>query len=101
MFELIGSIFSFAFGLVKAGLSLAWTVVNAVISLLGGLFSLILTTGSLILAGGLILLAIVRRREYKAHHRQSDTEDEADTTRTYDVDQEEFTSFYDQYRAQE
>ena len=100
MFGLIEGIFSFAFGMVEMALGLAWGAVQFVFGLLGGIFSLIMSLGGFFLVGALILVAIFRRKEYKKHraHPYSDTAEEA--TRTYDVDSEEFTSFYDQFRTQ-
>lgn len=97
MFEFIGSLFSLAFGLVKAGFSLAWGLLQGIFGLLGGFFSLILSLGGFLLAGALILVAVIRRTEYKKQ-RSGHPYEESDT-RTYDVDSEEFTSFYDQYRT--
>ena len=97
MFEFIGSIFSFAFSMVKMALSLAVGAVEFVIGLLGGIFSFILSLIGLVMAGGLVALAIHRRRAYKQHHAQQSAAEE----KVYDVDQEEFTSFYDQYRTQD
>lgn len=97
MFELIGGIFTFAIDLIKMGASLAWGVVEFVFGLLGGLFSLILSLGGFLLAGALILLAVIRRRNYKKNRHPYEESD----TRAYDVDKEEFTSFYDQFRTQE
>lgn len=99
MFELIGNLFSLAFGLIKAGFSLAWGLLQGILGLLGGLFSLILSLGGFVLAGALILVAIFRRREYKK--RRSHPYEESAPSGSYDVDTEEFTSFYDQFRAQE
>ena len=98
MIDLIGGIFSFAFGMIKMALGLAWGAVQFVFGLLSGMFSLILSLGSVLLAGALILVAIIRRKEYKQRRSQPYAENE---TRTYDVDDEEFTSFYDQYRTEE
>ncbi len=102
MFELIGGIFSFAFGMVKMGLGLAWGAVQFVFGLLGGIFSLLMSLGGFMLAGALILLAVFRRKDHKRRRAQpyADNADEQET-RTYDVDSEEFTSFYDQYRNAE
>ncbi len=102
MFELIGGIFSFAFGMVKMGLGLAWGAVQFVFGLLGGIFSLLMSLGGFMLAGALILLAVFRRKDHKRRRAQpyADNTDEQET-RTYDVDGEEFTSFYDQYRNAE
>ena len=57
MFEFIGGIFSFALGMVKMGISLAWGAVQFVVGLLGGIFSLIMSLGGFFLAGALVLLA--------------------------------------------
>lgn len=100
MFELIGSLFSFVIGLIGMALELAWGVIQFVFGLLGGIFSLFLTLGGFLLAGSLILLAIFRRRDYKKRRSQPYADNPRET-QTYDVDQEEFTSFYDQYRTQE
>ncbi len=96
MFDLIASLFSFAFGLVKMGFSLAWGLVEFILGILGGIFSLIMSLGGFMLAGALVLVAIFRRRDYKQRH-QARTGTQGGT---YDVDSEEFTSFYDQYRQQ-
>ena len=90
MFEFIGGIFSFALGMVKMGISLAW----------GGIFSLIMSLGGFFLAGALVLLAFTRRRDRKRRHAQPYAEDNGED-KVYDVDKEEFTSFYDQFRTQE
>jgi len=102
MFEFIGGMISFAFGMVKMGLSLAWGAVQFVVGLLSGVFSFVLSLGGVALAGALVLLAIFRRSEYKKHRSHPYEEaDSASEERVYDVDSEEFTSFYDQYRTQE
>lgn len=99
MFEFIGGLFSLAFGLIKGGLSMIWGLISGIFGLLGGLFSLLLSLGGFFLAGALILVAIIRRTDYKK--RRSHPYEENQQGGTYDVDTEEFTSFYDQYRAQE
>lgn len=96
MFELIGSIFSFAFGLVRMGLGLAWGMVEFILGLLGGLFTLFMSLGGFVLAGALVLVAIFRRKDKKKQHIYTDNQE-----RTYDVDAEEFTSFYDQFRTEQ
>ena len=102
MFEFIGGMISFAFGMVKMGLSLAWGAVQFVVGLLSGIFSFVLSLGGVALAGALVLLAIFRRSEYKKHRGHPYEEaDSASEERVYDVDSEEFTSFYDQFRTQE
>ena len=103
MFGLIEGIFSFVFGMVEMALGLAWGAVQFVFGLLGGIFSLIMSLGGFFLVGALILVAIFRRKEYKKRraHPYSETSDDTQETRTYDVDNEEFTSFYDQFRTQE
>ena len=83
--------------MVKAALSLAVGAVEFVIGLLGGIFSFILSLIGLVLAGGLVLLAINRRSAYKRQREQQSAAEE----KVYDVDKEEFTSFYDQYRTQD
>ena len=101
MFEFIGGIISFGFGMVKMGLGMAWGAVQFVIGLLSGVFSLILSLGGFFLAGALVLLAITRRRDYKKTHRAQPYAENQPEEQVYDVDKEEFTSFYDQFRTQE
>ena len=100
MLGLIEGIFSFVLGMLEMAFSLAWGAIQFVFGLLGGIFSLLLTLGGFFLAGALVLVAILRRSEYKKRRAQPYA-DNPHTTQTYDVDQEEFTSFYDQYRTQE
>lgn len=97
MIELIGSVFSFAFGLVELGFSLAWGMLECIFGVLGGIFSFLMALGGSLLTGGLVLLAVFRRRARREAKRHPDEEQ---STRTYDVDGEEFTSFYDQFRTQ-
>ena len=97
MFTLIGNLFSFAFGLVKMGFSLAWGLVEFILGILGGIFSLFMSLGGFILAGALVLLAVNRRKA----HKERSTQQNDQQSRTYDVDSEEFTSFYDQFRTQQ
>jgi len=99
MFEFIGGLFSLAFGLIKGGFSLLWGLLSGLLGLLGGLFSLLISLGGLLLAGSLVLLAVFRRREYKKNNGHPYEENQP--SGTYDVDTEQFTSFYDQYRSQE
>ncbi len=94
MIDFIGSIFSFAFGLIKMGFGLAMGAIQFVFGILGGIFSLLLSLGGFILAGALILVAIFRRKEKK----KADPAPEGE--KVYDVDSEEFTSFYDQFRTE-
>ena len=103
MFGLIEGIFSFVFGMVEMALGLAWGAVQFVFGLLGGIFSLFMSLGGFFLAGALVLVAIFRRKEHKKRraHPYAETTEDAQETRTYDVDNEEFTSFYDQFRVQE
>lgn len=96
MFELIGSLFSLVFGLVKMGFGLAWGMVEFILGILGGIFSLLMSLGGFVLVGALVLVAIIRRKEYKQRRGHPYEED---ASRTYDVDSEEFTSFYDQFRT--
>lgn len=97
MIGLICNVFTFAIGMVKLGLGLIWGVLQFLLGLLGGIFSIILTLGGLVLAGALVFLAVTRRSEYK-QHQQSKAES---SQRVYDVDNEEFTSFYDQFRTEQ
>ena len=101
MFGLIEGIFSFVFGMIEMAFGLAWGAVQFVFGLLGGIFSLLLSLGGFILAGGLVLLAVNRRKEYKKRkgHPYADAEDQTQEKRVYDVDEEEFDSFYDQFRT--
>lgn len=96
MFELIGSVFSLAFGVVKLIFGLIGGALQFVFGLLGGIFSFLLALGGSLLVGGLVLLAIVRRKSANKSHADDDCADRS--TRAYDVDDEEFTSFYDQFR---
>jgi membrane associated rhomboid family serine protease len=97
MFGLIEGIFSFVFGMIEMAFSLAWGAISFVFGLLGGIFSLLLSLGGFFLAGALVLVAIFRRREYKQKHQAASD----NAQRVYDVDEEEFTSFYDQFRTGE
>ena len=99
MFELIGGLFTFAVDMIRMGFTLAGDLLEFIFGLLGGLFSLMLSLGGLLLAGALVLLAIFRRKEYRK--RRSHPYEESARGGTYDVDTEEFTSFYDQFRTQE
>ena len=103
MFELIGSIFSLAFGVIKMGVGIAWSAVQFVFGLLGGLFSLLLSLGGFLLAGALVLLAIFRRSEWKKAHARQQAHPYADDSDTAAGEEngEEFTSFYDQFRSAE
>lgn len=100
MFGLIEGIFSFVFGMLEMALSLAWGAIQFVFGLLGGIFSLFLSLGGILLVGALILVAVIRRSEYRKRRTQPYA-DNPQSTQTYDVDTEEFTSFYDQFRTQE
>lgn len=93
MFDLIGSLFSFAFGMIKMGFTLVGDLLEFIFGILGGFFSLLLSLGGFLLAGALILVAIVRRKAYKQRSTQPEGQ-------VYDVDTEEFTSFYDQFREE-
>lgn len=96
MFELIGGIFSFAFGMVKMALGLAWGAVSFVFGLLGGILGLLLSMGGFLLVASLILVAIFRHRKAQqgGGHPYADSDEDA----APEVDGEEFTSFYDQFR---
>lgn len=96
MFELIGGLFSLAFGLVKMALGLAWGAVSFVFGLLGGILGLVLSLGGFLLAGSLILVAILRHSKARqtGGHPYADSDEDA----APEADGEEFTSFYDQFR---
>ncbi len=94
MIDFIGSIFSFAFGLIKLGFDLALGALQFIFGILGGIFSFFLSLGGFLLVGALILVAVFRRRAYKKAAQAPEGE------KVYDADSEEFTSFYDQFRTE-
>ncbi len=96
MFELIGGIISCVFGIIKLVFELALGLFHLVFGLIGGIFSLILSLFGFLLAGALILVFVFNRRK-----KQRTSAETTGETRTYDVDQEEFTSFYDQFHTSE
>lgn len=100
MFGLIEGIISFVFGMVEMALGLAWGAVELVFGLLGGLLSLLLSLGGVVLVGALILLAVFRRRDHqKQGHPYAENNSQPEPEKS--DDEEEFTSFYDQFRTQE
>lgn len=80
MLDLILFPFRLVFSLIAAAGRLIGGVFSLVFGILGGVLSLAVSLGGLLLVGGLIALAIQRRKEYRA--RQSNP-------------QEDFVSFYD------
>ncbi len=88
MFHLIGRIVEFAFQAVGFAIEMFFSVFSLALNILGTLFSVFLGLGALGLIAALIF--IVRRGK-----RKTSTEPQQ---RVYDVDGEEFTSFYDQFR---
>ncbi len=100
MFELIGGIFSFAFGMIEMCFGLVWGAVQFVFGLLGGIFSLLLSLGGFFLAGALVLVAIFRRKDRKnaGGHPYAESSEEPETDES---DPDHFDSFYDQYRTQQ
>lgn len=80
MLDLILFPFRLVFSLIAAAGRLIGGVFSLVFGILGGVLSLAVSLGGLLLVGGLIALAIQRRREYRAHQDQA---------------QDDFVSFYD------
>lgn len=90
MFHLIGQVIEFAVSMIGMVLDLAFGALSLVFSILGGIFSFFLSLGVLGIVVALIF--IVRRGKKKK------AEEPRQSQRMYDVDGEEFTSFYDQFR---
>jgi hypothetical protein len=90
MFGLIEGIVSFSLGMVEMVLELAFGLVEMVLGLLGGALSLIFSLGGFVLFA--VLLGIFLRRRVARKERAAYTEPA--------TPQEEFDSFYDQYRTQ-
>ncbi len=90
MFGLIEGIVSFSLGMVEMVLELAFGAVELVFGLLGGALSLIFSLGGFILFA--VLLGIFLRRRVVRKERTSHAEPAAP--------EEDFDSFYDQYRTQ-
>lgn len=80
MLDLLLLPFRLVFSLIAAAGRLIGGVFSLVFGILGGVLSLAVSLGGLLLVGGLIALAIQRRREYRA---------------CQDHAQEDFVSFYD------
>lgn len=80
MLDLILFPFRLVFSLIAAAGRLIGGVFSLVFGILGGVLSLAVSLGGLLLVGGLIALAIQRRKEYRAHQNQA---------------QDDFVSFYD------
>lgn len=80
MLDLILFPFRLVFSLIAAAGRLIGGVFSLVFGILGGVLSLAVSLGGLLLVGGLIALAIQRRKEYHAHQDQT---------------QDDFVSFYD------
>ena len=96
MILIISDIIGYIISIIKLVLGFVWSGIEACFGLLGGVFSFVLWIIGFLLALALVMLAIHRRAEYK-QHKQAQAES---TQRVYDVDEEEFTSFYDQYRTE-
>ena len=90
MFGLIEGILSFALGMVEMVLELVFGLVEMVFGLLGGALSLFFSLGGFILFA--VLLGIFLRRRGARKERTPYAEPAAP--------QEDFDSFYDQYRTQ-
>ena len=96
MILIITDIIGYIISIIKLVLGFVWSVIEACFGLLGGMFSFVLWIIGFLLALALVMLAIHRRAEYKQRKQ-----DQAEIPqRVYDVDEEEFTSFYDQYRTE-
>ena len=80
MLDLLLVPFKLVFDLIAAAGRLVGGVLSLIFGILGGALSLLVSLGGLLLAVGLIALALQRRKEYRA--RQDDP-------------QEDFVSFYD------
>ena len=80
MLDLLLFPFRLVFSLIAAVGRLVGGVFSLVFGLLGGVLSLLVSLGGLLLIGGLIALALQRRKEYRARQ---------------DSAQEDFVSFYD------
>lgn len=80
MLDLLLLPFRLVFSLIAAAGRLIGGVFSLVFGILGGVLSLAVSLGGLLLVGGLIALAIQRRKEYRAHQDQA---------------QDDFVSFYD------
>ena len=96
MFELIGNLIGLVFELVSMVFSLVFGGIGLVFGILGGVFSLVLSLGGFVLIAALIAVAVKRRRKYRAHRQQT-----AEAEPAASMQEEEFTSFYDQFRTQE
>ena len=80
MLDLLLFPFRLVFSLIAAVGRVVGGVFSLVFGLLGGVLSLLVSLGGLLLIGGLIALALQRRKEYRARQ---------------DSAQEDFVSFYD------
>lgn len=88
MLDLIGNLFEFALDMAMMAFDLVFSAAGLVFDILGGFLSLVLGVSVIGLIAG--LLAVVRIKKTKpATHAHSE------------VDDEEFVSFYDQFRTQE
>lgn len=88
MIELLGTIFEFVFDIIELGVTIAVGAVEFVFGLLGGLFSLLLGLGGIVLVVVLVCIFIKRRRrkERKAQEQRI----------LVDENGEEFVSYYHQ-----
>lgn len=111
MFGLIEGILSFAFGMVEMVLGLVFGAVELVFGLLGGIFSLVISLGGILLAVALFKLISSRRKHKKQHehpysapqeHPYADPQEQPSPARPVEqaAPEDEFDSFYDQFRTQ-
>ena len=80
MLDLLLLPFELVFNLIAAVFRVIGGVFSLVFGLLGGVLSLLVSLGGLLLMGGLIVLALERRKERRARQAHA---------------QEDFVSFYD------
>ncbi len=96
MIRLLSSVFNLVFDVIGAAWDIAWGAVGLVFDILGGLFSLFLGMGIL----GLLIALLLVVRHVKRPQRESAQPEESPETRFYDLDGEEFTSFYQQKKGE-
>ena len=86
MIELLGTILEFVFDIISLALTIAFDAVEFVFGLLGGLFSLLLSLGGIVLVVVLVTVFIKRRRARQQKEQRV----------FVDENGEEFVSFYRQ-----
>lgn len=89
MLNLIGRIVEFALDMAGMLIDLFFSTVGLFFDVLGGFLSLVLGVSVIGLIAGLIAVVKLRRKQPAGETRAA-----------YDVDSEEFVSFYDQFREE-